>query len=417
MPTTANLQLPYLTSHQSQKHVTLNESLRMLDVLVQTAVVTAEANTPPGSPADGACFLVGLSPSGDWAEQSGALATFVDGGWRFFQPLEGWRFWDLASQTLKVFSAGTWVDAITAGGQLGIGASPDDTNRLALSSPASLFNHAGAGHQLKLNKAASTDTVSLLFQQAFSGRAEFGLTGDEHFRIKMSPDGSAWDTAFYIQNEAGDHHGYVGVGTSTPEGPLHVSSSDARIVLEDLTGTGDPDAGWEVISRFDPVTLGSNLRFRSRGAGFGSAGVAIDIEKDATGTGRIGLFQYSAPDAILALGTNLSASGSDGVRFTFNNTSSSGTAVFNAAYTNASDPNARTSSKQVAFAATNNTDTVFSVDMGGTLSLGGHIQMNPVTASELPGASTVPNAIFLLDTGGGGRAIAISNGADWTTIS
>ncbi|MBA8841896.1 hypothetical protein FHW03_005249 [Ochrobactrum sp. RH2CCR150] len=41
---------------------------------------------------------------------------------------------------------------------------PDTVNRFAVSSTASLFNNAGAGHQIKLNKQAATDTASLVFQ-------------------------------------------------------------------------------------------------------------------------------------------------------------------------------------------------------------------------------------------------------------
>ncbi|GAA5540228.1 hypothetical protein Brsp02_00826 [Brucella sp. NBRC 113783] len=38
---------------------------------------------------------------------------------------------------------------------------------------ASLFNNAGAGHQIKVNKQAATDTASLLFQTSWTGYAEW----------------------------------------------------------------------------------------------------------------------------------------------------------------------------------------------------------------------------------------------------
>jgi Protein of unknown function (DUF2793) len=72
------------------------------------------------------------------------------------------------------------------------GATADATNRLSINSPASLFNHTGAGHKVKVNKAAAIDTGSFLFQTGFSGRAEFGLTGSDDFQIKVSADGAAW---------------------------------------------------------------------------------------------------------------------------------------------------------------------------------------------------------------------------------
>ena len=73
----------------------------------------------------------------------------------------------------------------------GVNATADATTRLAVSAAASLFNHAGAGHQLKLNKAGPADTASLLLQTGWSGRAEIGLAGDDDLHVKVSGDGSA----------------------------------------------------------------------------------------------------------------------------------------------------------------------------------------------------------------------------------
>ena len=43
----------------------------------------------------------------------------------------------------------------------------------------------------------------MFFSDAFSGRAEFGLTGDDNFHLKVSPDGSAWSDAFVIDKTSG----------------------------------------------------------------------------------------------------------------------------------------------------------------------------------------------------------------------
>lgn len=86
---------------------------------------------------------------------------------------------------------------------LGANATPDATNRLAVSSASSLFNHAGNGHQQKINKAAAADTASQLYQTNFSSRAEFGLTGDDNFHIKVSADGSTWKDALQIDRSTG----------------------------------------------------------------------------------------------------------------------------------------------------------------------------------------------------------------------
>lgn len=86
---------------------------------------------------------------------------------------------------------------------LGINAVADTTNRLAVASPASLFSHDGAGHQLKINKVSAGETGSVLFQTGFSGRAEFGLAGDDDFHVKVSADGSTWHEAMVISRTTG----------------------------------------------------------------------------------------------------------------------------------------------------------------------------------------------------------------------
>ncbi len=85
----------------------------------------------------------------------------------------------------------------------GVNAGADTTTRFAVAAAASLFNHAGAGHQHKINKNAAGDTASLLFQTGFSGRAEMGTTGDDDFHFKVSADGSAWNEAIVVDRSTG----------------------------------------------------------------------------------------------------------------------------------------------------------------------------------------------------------------------
>ena len=193
----ARLDLPYLQPAQAQKHVTHNEALQMLDVMVQLAVAEFDAVLPPATPSAGACYALGASPTGDWAANPGDLACWQDSGWVYLTPRPGWRAWDIAAQDMRVWDGTGWVVMVRFPDtldQLGIQATPDVTNRLSVQSPASLFSHAGAGHQMKINKAAAADTASLLFQSTWTGHAEMGLTGNNAFSIKTSPDGSSWTT-------------------------------------------------------------------------------------------------------------------------------------------------------------------------------------------------------------------------------
>lgn len=47
MTQTANLKLPYILPSQAQKHVTHNEALRLLDGIVQLAVLGRDLTVPP----------------------------------------------------------------------------------------------------------------------------------------------------------------------------------------------------------------------------------------------------------------------------------------------------------------------------------------------------------------------------------
>lgn len=44
------LSLPYIQPAQAQKHVTHNEALRLLDLVVQLAVTSRAVSAPPASP-------------------------------------------------------------------------------------------------------------------------------------------------------------------------------------------------------------------------------------------------------------------------------------------------------------------------------------------------------------------------------
>ena len=207
MSDTPMLGLPLLSAAQAQKHVTHNEALLKLDALIHLSVISRSLAAPPAA-ADGDRYLVAASPSGAWAGQQGLLALAQGGGWVFITPRKGWRLWVESESKLLAFDGTLWREPFTITDlanivRLGVNATADDVNRLAISSAASLFNHAGSDHRLKLNKNAAGDTASLLYQTNWSGRAEMGLTGSDDFRINVSGDGAAWKTALVIDRASG----------------------------------------------------------------------------------------------------------------------------------------------------------------------------------------------------------------------
>lgn len=209
MPNTTNrVKLPYILQSQSQKEVTHNSGLDLIDALLQAACVSVSANTPPGSPAAGDCYVVGTAPTGAWAAQAKAVAFYTT-GWNFIVPWEGLTVWANDVNALYTYDGAAWgltfnlptsFQNLT---MLGINATADFTNKLSVNSAAILFNNIGGDMQVKINKAAAGNKASFLFQNNFSGRAEFGLLGDDNFTLKVSADGSTFFNALKMLASSG----------------------------------------------------------------------------------------------------------------------------------------------------------------------------------------------------------------------
>jgi Protein of unknown function (DUF2793)/Collagen triple helix repeat (20 copies) len=249
MDTSPNLGLPYLAAAQSQKHVTHNEALRALDAVVQIAVVSRTATAPPATPVNGIRYLVPAAASGAWAGQTTKLAAFQDGAWVFFAAIAGWLVWITDEAKLVVFDGTQWTQAnpatsLNPATVIGVNTTADATNKLAVKSPATLFDNTGNGHQLKINKAAAADTASLMFQDGYSGRAELGLAGDDNVHLKVSPNGTTWNEAILIDRTSGVvsfPSGANGVqGPAGPAGPAGPTGPTGTPGSQGPQGTAGP---------------------------------------------------------------------------------------------------------------------------------------------------------------------------------
>ncbi len=208
MSNTTNLSLPYLAAAQAQKHVTLNDALTLIDGLLHLSVISRVVTSPPGAPLDGDRYLLPTGVTGIWTGNAGKIAQFTDNAWLYHVAKVGWSLWVADENISLTFNGTTWgaagvPSALQNLSLLGVNATADASNKLTVASANSLFNHAGAGHLLKINKNANGDTASVLFQTNYSGRAEFGLAGDDHFRLKVSADGSTWTEAIVVNASTG----------------------------------------------------------------------------------------------------------------------------------------------------------------------------------------------------------------------
>jgi hypothetical protein len=102
------LGLPYIQPSQAQKHITVNEGLRLIDALSHLAVKSIGMNTPPEIPETGDRYIIGSEPQGLWQGEAGALAIWDVDAWRFSRPREGWRAWDQTEKEFFVYDGELW---------------------------------------------------------------------------------------------------------------------------------------------------------------------------------------------------------------------------------------------------------------------------------------------------------------------
>ena len=281
MERTTLLDLPYIMPAQAQKHVTHNEALAALDAIVQLSAI-GTATEPPADPAEGDRHIVGAGATGDWTGKDGGIAHFADGGWRFVTPRSGWLCYVEDTGMLLVNAAGGWEPAVETGSlpMLGINASAAAWERLVVSSPSILFTHEGDDQRVKMNKAASGNTASLIFQTGYSGRAEFGLAGNDDFVVKVSPDGAAWYDGLRIDAASG--------AVSLPSNPAGLGLA-RQIVLSTkgtvFTTTSDAFQDTGLAATLTPAATTARILVRASlglGADFWNTAPRVAIFRDAT---------------------------------------------------------------------------------------------------------------------------------------
>lgn len=197
------LNLPFIAPNQAQKHVSHNEALQQLDAIVQATAQTRDTITPPPTPQEGDCHIVPSTAQQEWATHIHALAIFQNGIWKYHTPAEGWRIWLISENMLLVYRDASWrpVTELAASTELGINTSPDAENRFAVRSDASLFTDETGSHQLKINKSTAHKASSLIFQSAFKGHGEIGLTGNNDLHLRTSDDGIEFRDAMICKHE------------------------------------------------------------------------------------------------------------------------------------------------------------------------------------------------------------------------
>jgi len=207
--------LPFIMPAQAQKHVTVNEAFRTLDSLIYLEFKAVGLNTPPEDPDHGAQYLIGDQPEGVWQGAAKNIAVWQDGAWAFLSPRRGWIGLNPDNKII-VYDGIIWFEIEAnapaigeALDSLGVNTQADQINKLSVKSDAVLFSHddvtPGNGDvRFVVNKASADRSATILFQDDYSARAEIGLSGNDDFTFKVSPDGAVFHDSIIIDKTNGE---------------------------------------------------------------------------------------------------------------------------------------------------------------------------------------------------------------------
>lgn len=202
MTATNNLGITLVEQSQSQKEVTVNDAIKLLDSILNTGVIDKDLTAPPGSPAAGDVYIPASGATGAWAGKDNQVAWY-DSGWRFLVPKEGLTLWVKDEDKLYSWTGAAWVSTVEVlttpqFSRIGLGTAPHATHIINLYGPSILIN-GSSGFVQQMNKATAGQNLELVFQQNFTTFAEIGLLGDNEFTLKVS-DGTNFYIAWKIRN-------------------------------------------------------------------------------------------------------------------------------------------------------------------------------------------------------------------------
>jgi hypothetical protein len=230
MERTQNLGIPLLVQGQLNKDITVNEAFLLIDCILNSGL---ESLTPfedyPPNLEEGKLILTSKTTKGLFQNFPNHIA-FYKNGWRFLKPKEGLILWVKQAKSCFVFNGEDFIKISSSENsgiqtalnntqlnaleskintledeikklqnpvKLGVNATADDRNKFTVRSNYSLFNSESSDTRIVLNKVNNSSSASFIFQQNWSGIAEFGTINGNNFILKVA-SGGAWREVFEV---------------------------------------------------------------------------------------------------------------------------------------------------------------------------------------------------------------------------
>ena len=384
--------LSYVLPSQSQKHITVNESLRLLDALLHCAVLSATLAEEPAGPEEGDAWILPEGRSGPaWGTTpAGHVAAFQDGAFVAIQPASGFLAYVRDTRLFMLFDGTDWVVLPLSADNVptfGVNTSADLVNRFSVKADAELLSHddvtPGSGNARKIvNKAGAGHTASLLFQTGFSGRAEIGLIGDDALAFKVSTDGSSFKEVL----RADAVTGHVALRRTNAARTLHLggpSDPGVRLQEDGAAGYGElvtPSTGQTLLTHVSP-------------AGEGALIDLAPLPSDGTSAAAFRFFRN----------TNTT----HGCYLTIH--AGNGTAAYNHQLSAKWDSYLQAASGNLRVGST--TPPVCKLDVAGPVRVGTY------AVAVLPSASAGAGQIIHVSDETGGAVLAFSDGTNWRRVT
>ena len=174
--TTPNLALTELANGQ-QNYLNANATFAIIDALLQTPVISKTLTTAPGSPANGALYIMAAAWPTVAGSATGRLALYRTGGWIVIIPKDGWQKIVTADGKTWKYNGTTWVDV-----------TPAIAGNLGTASTANLGTGAG---EVPTNAQVVMKWDSLLSPAISSGALSLDLTNPAGFSVNLNANVTA----------------------------------------------------------------------------------------------------------------------------------------------------------------------------------------------------------------------------------
>lgn len=239
LTTTPRLGIQLMASNMAAKEMVFNEAVLAFDALF-AGVVLAMQTTPPGSPADGDCYVVAVGGTGAWSGKDHDLAFYYN-GWQYLTPPEHYEVYDVGTSSfIRYTVAGGW--AAVAAGTPSTLSDLTDVSTAGVTDGQLLRFNATAGKWEPWTLVAPHDALAnltdVLVGTPTNGQALAWNAGASKWEPLTIPTAATAFNSLSDVDVASEHDGWIATWNAS-EGKVKFIDPAGLVVLDRLSRVGD----------------------------------------------------------------------------------------------------------------------------------------------------------------------------------